>query len=97
MNRENIVKEIRNTLKDLGIPEHLCGVKLRPSEVHCDVAFGGHRISFGARSGTAEKELRANLERLAIAWINHTEGTHQIDLEEVIASAEKNQTARATP
>ena len=93
MRRDKIIEEIKNTLKDLGIPEHLYGVKLRPSEVHCEVAFGGHRVSFGARSGTSETELRASLERLAVAWFNHTEGAHQIDLEEAIAGAEKNQTA----
>lgn len=97
MRREKIIEEIKNTIRDLGIPEHLYGVKLRPSEVHCEVAFGGHRIAFGARSGTAEKELHANLERLAVAWIDHTEGAHQIDIEEAIASAEQNQTPRVTP
>lgn len=96
MRREKIVEEIKSAIEELGIPEHLYGVKMRSSEVHCDVAFGSQRITFGARSGTAEKELRANLKRLADAWTDHVEGVHQFDLEEIIAE-DKTKKAERVP
>ncbi len=91
MRREN--SDIKSALTGLGIPEHLCSVKVRPSEVNCDVAFGGHRLAFSVRSGTTEAELRASLARVEQAWSDHVGLPHQVDLEELLASAPAGQAA----
>lgn len=81
MKRADIIGILEEKAKELGIPEHVLGIKKVPSRVEMDVIAGSDRKAINLRCGATRAEVEQEMRRLENWWNNRQQ---QVDLEEAI-------------